>query len=188
MKVTGEGIRALLRVAQRDTPVTMQLLVMSDTHVPKRARDLPEQLWQEVGRADVVVHAGDWVEVALLDELEKRSKRLIGVYGNNDGPELRARLPEVARASLDGLRLAVVHETGPAKGREARCARDYPDDDVLVFGHSHIPWDTVAPNGLRLLNPGSPTDRRRQPEHTYLTARVRAGRLEQVKLHALPPR
>ncbi len=188
MKVTGGGIGALLRVAQRDTPVTMRVLVMSDTHLPKRARDLPEQLWQEVARADVVVHAGDWVEVALLDELEKRSRRLIGVYGNNDGPELRARLPEVARAELDGLRLAVVHETGPAKGREARCARDYPDADVLVFGHSHIPWDTVAPNGLRLLNPGSPTDRRRQPEHTYLTARVRAGRLEQVKLHALPPR
>ena len=159
---------------------------MSDTHVPKRARDLPEQLWREVERADVVVHAGDWADVALLDELEARSRRLIGVYGNNDGPELRARLPEVARVELDGLRLAVVHETGPAKGREERCAGDYPDTDVLVFGHSHIPWDTVAANGLRLLNPGSPTDRRRQPEHTYLTALIRAGRLSRVTLHALP--
>ncbi|MDQ0379613.1 metallophosphoesterase family protein [Amycolatopsis thermophila] len=166
----------------------MRLLIMSDTHVPKRARDLPEQVWREVGRADVVVHAGDWVDVALLDELEARSRRLIGVYGNNDGPELRARLPEVARADLDGLRLAVVHETGPAKGREQRCAREYPDVDVLVFGHSHIPWDTVAEGGLRLLNPGSPTDRRRQPEHTYLTARVSAGRLSEVTLHALPAR
>ncbi|NYI90003.1 hypothetical protein HNR02_003326 [Amycolatopsis endophytica] len=166
----------------------MLLLVTADTHVPKRARDLPGQLWREVERADVVVHAGDWVDVALLDEMESRSKRLIGVYGNNDGPDLRARLPEVARAELDGLRLAVVHETGPAKGREQRCARDYPDTDVLVFGHSHIPWDTVADNGLRLLNPGSPTDRRRQPVHTYLTARVRESRLSQVKLHALPAR
>ncbi|NIH79006.1 metallophosphoesterase family protein [Amycolatopsis viridis] len=166
----------------------MRLLIIADTHVPKRARDLPDRVWAEVARADVVVHAGDWVDVALLDELESRSRRLIGVYGNNDGPELRARLPEVARAELDGLRLAVVHETGPAKGREARCAREYPDADVLVFGHSHIPWDTEAPTGLRLLNPGSPTDRRRQPAHTYLTARVDAGRLRDVRLHALPPR
>ncbi|CAM4116052.1 metallophosphoesterase [Nocardia ninae] len=164
----------------------MRLLIMSDTHVPKRARDLPEQLWRAVDVADVVVHAGDWVEVGLLDRLEVRSKRLIGVYGNNDGPLLRARLPEIARAELAGVRLAVVHETGAAKGREQRCARDFPDTDVLVFGHSHIPWDTVADNGLRLLNPGSPTDRRRQPEHTYMTATVHAGQLSQVELHVIP--
>lgn len=164
----------------------MRLLIIADTHVPKRARDLPEALWREVDAADVIVHAGDWVEVALLDRLEARSARLIGVFGNNDGPELRARLPEVARAELDGLRLAVVHETGPAKGREERCARDFPDTDVLVFGHSHIPWDSVADSGLRLLNPGSPTDRRRQPEHTYLTARIQAGRLSEVVLHTVP--
>jgi predicted phosphodiesterase len=71
---------------------------------------------------------------------------------------------------LAGLRLAVVHETGPTKGRERRCAAAFPEADVLVFGHSHIPWDSVTDTGLRLLNPGSPTDRRRQPEHTYLTA------------------
>ncbi|KAA8887077.1 YfcE family phosphodiesterase [Nocardia colli] len=166
----------------------MRLLIISDTHVPVRARDMPEQLWGEVDVADVVVHAGDWVEVELLDRLEARSKRLIGVYGNNDGPALRARLPEVARVELGGVRLAVVHETGAAKGREQRCARDFPDTDVLVFGHSHIPWDTVAESGLRLLNPGSPTDRRRQPEHTYMTARISAGQLSEVVLHALPRR
>ncbi|WP_159840513.1 metallophosphoesterase family protein [Nocardia sp. CY41] len=164
----------------------MRLLIISDTHVPKRARDLPEPLWREVDVADVVVHAGDWVEAALLDRLEARSTRLIGVYGNNDGPELRARLPEVAHAELDGIRLAVVHETGPAKGREQRCARDFPDTDLLVFGHSHIPWDSVTDSGLRLLNPGSPTDRRRQPEHTYLTARIESGRLSRVTLHTVP--
>ncbi|MBF6300940.1 metallophosphoesterase [Nocardia amamiensis] len=163
----------------------MRLLIISDTHVPKRARDLPQVVWNEVDAADVVVHAGDWVEVALLDRLEARAKRLIGVYGNNDGPELRARLPEIARAELDGLRLAVVHETGPAKGREQRCARNFPDTDVLVFGHSHIPWDSVTDTGLRLLNPGSPTDRRRQPHHTYLTARIQSGQLSQVTLHTI---
>ncbi|MEU7932708.1 metallophosphoesterase family protein [Micromonospora echinofusca] len=166
----------------------MRLVITADTHVPKRARDLPEPLWAAVDAADVVLHAGDWVDEALLDALAARARRLVGVYGNNDGPELRARLPEVARVELDGLRVAVVHETGPKAGRESRCATRFPDADVLVFGHSHIPWDTLAPGGLRLLNPGSPTDRRAQPYATYLTARVVAGRLDEVELHRLPPR
>lgn len=161
---------------------------MSDTHLPKRAKALPEVLLAELPRADVVFHAGDWVDAATLDLLESRSARLVAVYGNNDGPDLRARLPEVAYVDLDGLRFGVVHETGPAQGREARCAARFPDLDVLVFGHSHIPWDTTAPTGLRLLNPGSPTDRRRQPHCTYLTATVSEGRLTDVELHRLPPR
>ena len=161
---------------------------MSDTHLPKRAKVLPAPLLDELPHADVVVHAGDWVDTATLDLLESRSARLVGVYGNNDGPELRAWLPEVAYAELGGLRFAVVHETGAAQGREARCAARYPDTDVLVFGHSHIPWDTTAPGGLRLLNPGSPTDRRRQPRCTYMTATVADGRLTEVELHRLPPR
>jgi len=163
---------------------------MADTHLPRRARDLPPQLWQAVDRADVVVHAGDWVVPELLDRLEARAAQLVGVHGNNDGDELRRRLPEVARVDLEGLRLAVVHETGASTGRELRCDMLYgpgSDDpvDVLVFGHSHIPWDTTTPRGLRLLNPGSPTDRRRQPHCTYLSAAVRAGALIDVTLHRL---
>ncbi|WP_394326970.1 metallophosphoesterase family protein [Actinoplanes awajinensis] len=161
---------------------------MADTHVPKRARDLPEQLWAAVDAADVVVHAGDWVDVGLLDALEGRAARLIGCYGNNDGAALRERLPEVTRVELGGLRVAVVHETGAAAGREERCAAAFPDTDVLVFGHSHIPWDTSAAGGLRLLNPGSPTDRRRQPDCTYLTAVAAEGQLTEVTLHRLPRR
>jgi putative phosphoesterase len=161
----------------------MRLLLISDTH----ARALPERVWDEVTAADVVVHAGDWVETGLLDELEVRSKRLIGVYGNNDGADLRARLPEIARADLDGVRLAVIHETGAKQGREQRCDAQFPDTDVLVFGHSHIPWDTTTPAGLRLLNPGSATDRRRQPCCTYQTARISQGALVDVELHELPP-
>ncbi|MFF3501312.1 metallophosphoesterase family protein [Streptomyces sp. NPDC003247] len=166
----------------------MRLLLMSDTHLPKRAKALPAPLLDEVPRADVVIHAGDWVDTATLDLLEGRSRRLLAVHGNNDGADLRARLPEVAYADLGGLRFGVVHETGPAQGREARCAARFPGLDVLVFGHSHIPWDTTAPGGLRLLNPGSPTDRRRQPHCTYLTAAVDDGRLTDVVLHRLPPR
>ena len=164
------------------------LLIVADTHVPKRARDLPDELWRAVDAADVVVHAGDWVDETLLDRLEDRSRQLVAVHGNNDGPALRARLPLVARADVGGLRLGVVHETGDAKGRERRCDEEYGDLDVLVFGHSHIPWDTVTPGGLRLLNPGSPTDRRRQPHGTYLTARAAEGELDDVVLHRLPPR
>ena len=135
----------------------------------------------------MVVHAGDWVSVELLDALQARAQRLVGVFGNNDGPQLRARLPEVARVELAGVRLAVVHETGAAAGRERRCAAAYPDVDVLVFGHSHIPWDSTAATGLRLLNPGSPTDRRRQPTHTWMTAELAAGAVRAVTLHHLSP-
>ncbi|WP_410814073.1 metallophosphoesterase family protein [Micromonospora sp. 067-2] len=166
----------------------MRLVLTADTHLPKRARDLPEPLWAAIEAADVVLHAGDWVDESLLDEIIARTRRLVGVYGNNDGPALRARLPEVARVDLDGLRVAVVHETGSRTGREQRCAARFPDVDLLVFGHSHIPWDTEAPGGLRLLNPGSPTDRRSQPQATYQTAEIRAGRLTGVELHRLPRR
>jgi putative phosphoesterase len=163
----------------------VRLLLIADTHIPKRARDLPRRVWDEVADADVVLHAGDWVEPKLLDELEARAKRLVACWGNNDGIELRRRLPERADATLGGLRFTVVHETGSATGREARMANAYPDTDVLVFGHSHIPWDTTAKTGLRLLNPGSPTDRRRQPFCTYMTATVGNAALSDVVLHNL---
>ena len=159
-----------------------RLLLLADTHVPVRAKRLGPEVWAAIEAADVVVHAGDWVSIDLLDELESRAARLIGVWGNNDGGELRARLPEVARETIDGVRLAVVHETGTTAGREARCDAEYPDTDLLVFGHSHIPWDSVTPNGLRLLNPGSPTDRRRQPHCTLMTAEFVDGAVTDVRL------
>ncbi len=153
--------------------------------MPVRARELPAPVWRAVEAADVVVHAGDWVSADLLDLFTDRAARLVGVWGNNDGDDLRARLPEVARVALDGVRFAVVHETGQAAGRERRCAAAYPDVDVLVFGHSHIPWDTTGPGGLRLLNPGSPTDRRRQPTHTWMTVEISDGVLRTTTLHHL---
>ena len=166
----------------------MRLLLLADTHLPRRARDLPAEVWDEVDRSDVVVHAGDWVDVAALDALERRATTLLACWGNNDGPDVRGRLPEVARAVLSGIRIAVVHQTGAATSRERRAASTFPDTDLLVFGHSHIPWDTTAPGGLRLLNPGSPTDRRRQPAGTYMTAELRAGAITAVQLHALAVR
>jgi len=165
----------------------MRLVILADTHVPKRAKDLPAALWADIDSADAVIHAGDWVDVSLLDQIAARAKQLVGVVGNNDGPALRARLPEVATAELGGVLLAVVHETGAAAGRERRAEARFADAaDVLVFGHSHIPWDTTTPAGLRLLNPGSPTDRRRQPTGSYLTAEARDGVLTEVRLVRLP--
>lgn len=161
----------------------MRLVLISDTHLPHRGRDLPDSVWAAVESADVVFHAGDWVSTDLLDQLELRSARLVGCWGNNDGPALRERLPERADVTLAGVRFTVIHETGAAAGRETRMAGRYPDTDVLVFGHSHIPWDTTAGSGLRLLNPGSPTDRRRQPVCTYMTVDLDAGSIAGVALH-----
>ena len=163
----------------------MRLVITSDTHIPGRGRDLPAPLWQAIDEADVVIHAGDWVSESIVDSVANRSRRLIGVYGNNDGPGIRARLPEIARETIGGVRVAVVHETGAAQGREARCARRFPATDLLVFGHSHIPWDTRAANGLRLVNPGSPTDRRRQPYATFITARLAAAAVVELVFHQL---
>ena len=155
-----------------------RLLLISDTHIPGRARRLPDALLRAADAVDLIVHAGDWVAASVLEELQQHGE-VLGVYGNNDREDLRAVLPEVARRTIEGLRFAVVHETGDAKSRERRMELAFPDADVLVFGHSHIPWDTLTPRGLRLLNPGSPTDRRRQPRHTMMTVLVEPdGRVE----------
>jgi putative phosphoesterase len=174
----------------------VRLLLLSDTHVPRRARDLPEEVWSAVDDADVVIHAGDWTSLALVARMNARAARLVACWGNNDGPEVRAVLPEIARVTLDGLPFVVTHETGQTAGRERRMVAAHPDAAVLVVGHSHIPWDTTVDRDsatdrpktgatLRLLNPGSPTDRRRQPTCTYLTATVTSGTLADVTLHRL---
>ena len=162
-----------------------RLLLVADTHVPKRARALPDAVRRTASDVDLIVHAGDWVTGDLLDELSALGT-VCGVWGNNDGEDLRSRLPEIARADIDGVRVAVMHETGAATGREKRMDTAFPDTDLLVFGHSHIPWDTVTPKGLRLLNPGSPTDRRRQPACTFMTLTLADGDVRDVLLHEIP--
>jgi putative phosphoesterase len=159
-----------------------RLLLVADTHVPRRARALPDDVRRAAAAADLIVHAGDWVDESVLDELGGFGS-LLGVWGNNDGPALRERLPEIARADIDGVRVAVVHETGAATGREKRMDAAFPDTDLLIFGHSHIPWDTTTPGGMRLLNPGSPTDRRRQPACTMMTLTLADAGIHDVRLH-----
>ncbi|MGN6325238.1 metallophosphoesterase family protein [Pseudolysinimonas sp.] len=163
-----------------------RLVIVSDTHVPQRARSVPELLWRAIETADIVIHAGDWNALPLLDEIEGRAARLVAVRGNNDGPEFDDRLPEEVHVEIDGIPVAVVHDSGPSTGREARMDARFPAARLVVFGHSHIPWDTTTPAGRRLLNPGSPTDKRRQPTGTFLTAVVDAGALRDVELVPIP--
>ncbi|HEX5728830.1 YfcE family phosphodiesterase [Microbacterium sp.] len=158
-----------------------RLLLLSDTHIPGRARTLPAAVRAAADDADLVIHAGDWVAASVLDDLAQHAE-VVGVYGNNDGADLRAILPAIARREIEGVRFAVVHETGDAQRRSMRMDAAFPDTDVLVFGHSHIPWDVVTPRGLRLLNPGSPTDRRRQPRCTMMTALADGGAIRDVEL------
>jgi uncharacterized protein len=169
----------------------VRLLLISDTHLPVRAKELQPQVWQLVDEADLVIHAGDWVDEATLDALAGRASRLVGVAGNNDGAAIWRRLGEVARIEVEGVRIAVIHETGAAAGREKRCDERFGPDsaepaDLLVFGHSHIPWDTTTPAGLRLLNPGSPTDRRRQPVGTVMSVEIADARIRSVTLVPTP--
>ncbi len=163
----------------------MRLLLIADTHIPQRAVDLPDEVWAAVDAADLVVHAGDWVSLDLLDRLEARAD-LLGCWGNNDhGVEFRRRLPEVARRTVEGVELAVTHETGDKRGRDRFCDTRFAGTDLLVFGHSHVPWDSTTPGGIRLLNPGSCVDRRMQPHCTYLTVELADGVIGDPVLHRL---
>jgi len=145
--------------------------VIADTHIPRRAKALPESLLPHLERADLILHAGDLMDPTLLDDMAAHAP-VLAVRGNLDPPA--ARLPEVLRFEFGGVRIAMIHDSGRKKGRRNRMKRRFPDARVVVFGHSHIPW-LEDEEGLLLLNPGSPTDRRRQPEHTFALLRVDGG-------------
>jgi len=137
--------------------------VIADTHIPRRARALPEALIPHLERADLVLHAGDLMDPALLDQLAAYVP-VKAVRGNLDPPH--SNLPETLEFELGGAKIAMIHDSGPRKGRRARLRRRFPDARVIVFGHSHIPF-LEDEDDLMLLNPGSPTDRRRQPRPTF---------------------
>ena len=160
------------------------VVVLADTHMrPGSARRLPPEVYAALEQADLVLHAGDVVTGALLEELAGFAPTL-AVLGNND-TELVGRIPEQRVFTVDGLRIAMVHDSGPSKGREARLRRRFPTADFVVFGHSHIPIDAPGLDGQRLFNPGSPTERRGQPVHTYGRLRIAEGRLLTHEIVAL---
>jgi uncharacterized protein len=159
----------------------VRVAVLADTHAPRRWRCCPPRVAQHLRGADLILHAGDVCTAAVLDELAGYAP-VVAVLGNNDGPDVaRWGAAETAALDLDGLRVAMVHDSGQAAGRIARLRRRFPDADLVVFGHSHIPLDESA-GGLRIFNPGSPTDRRRQPHGTLGVLRIDSGRLAGVAI------
>ena len=154
----------------------MRIAVISDTHLPRGARRLPEACVERLRAADLILHAGDVMRLPALRELESHGP-LVAVHGNVDDADVRAALPATASVDADGRTIGVVHDAGPAMGRLARLRRRFPGADAVVFGHSHIPLHERAPDGFQIFNPGSPTERRRAPAHTMGIATVAGGRL-----------
>ena len=146
-------------------------VVIADTHITRRARALPDSLLPHLERADLILHAGDLMDPALLDALVGYAP-VKAVRGNLDPPG--AGLPETLEFELDGVPIAMIHDSGPKKGRRSRMRRHFPNARVVVFGHSHIPWLEDEEN-LLLLNPGSPTDKRRQPDYTFALIHANNG-------------
>jgi putative phosphoesterase len=164
------------------------LAVISDTHLPRGTRALPAACVQRLREADLILHAGDLATVAVLAELEALGPPVHAVHGNVDEPELRMALPAARIVPAAGARIAMVHDGGPAAGRLARLRARFPEADAVVFGHSHIPLhERDEASGFQIFNPGSPTDRRRQPRHTMGLARVGADGKPRFELVDLGP-
>jgi putative phosphoesterase len=149
----------------------MLIAIIADTHLPRGQRQLGEACVAQLCRAELILHAGDLVAQSVLDELGSLGSPVVAVHGNVDEPALVARLPAQLEIEVDRVKLAMTHDAGPARGRLTRLRRRFPHADAVVFGHSHIPLHEAA-DGFQIFNPGSPTDRRRQPERTMGLARV----------------
>ncbi len=155
----------------------MRVAIISDTHLPRGRRRLPDRCVAELTAADLILHGGDVATAEVLDALEALGPPVRAVRGNVDrDPALEDRLPATAEFEAGGARLAMVHDAGPAKGRLQRLRARFPGADVVVFGHSHIPLHE-RDGAFQIFNPGSPTDRRRQPRHTMGLADVSGGRV-----------
>jgi len=155
--------------------------VIADTHLPRGARRLPVDHLQH---ADAILHAGDFMELSVLHELQALGKPVHAVRGNVDSHELIVRLPLQRTVRFGDVQIGMVHDAGPAKGRLERLRRRFPDADAVVFGHSHIPLHERGAGGFQIFNPGSPTERRRQPRHTLGLAHI-DGRTLTFELIAL---
>jgi uncharacterized protein len=155
----------------------MLIAFISDTHLPRGARRLPDACFERIAAADLLLHAGDFVTVEVLRELEAIGPPVVGVHGNVDSAELRQLLPAERVVDVGGARIALVHDAGPRRGRLERLRRRFGDRaDAVVFGHSHLPLHERADDGFQIFNPGSPTERRRAPAHTMGLARLEHGR------------
>jgi putative phosphoesterase len=155
----------------------MVIAVISDTHLPRGARRIPDACVARMRESDLVIHAGDIATKEVLDELQELAGRPVtAVHGNVDSADLRQALPEATTIDAEGARIAVVHDAGPSTGRLRRMRKRFPQAHAVVFGHSHIPLhERDRDNGFQIFNPGSPTERRRQPRHTMGMAHAANG-------------
>jgi uncharacterized protein len=177
------GLRSLSGAAGRADSNNggVRVVVLADTHAPRRWKSCPPRVAAHLRGADLILHAGDVCTAAVLDELAAYAP-VRAVRGNNDGPDVAAwGAPGTLDLDLGGLSVAMIHDSGPATGRPARLRRRFPAADLVIFGHSHIPLDH-AEHGQRIFNPGSPTDRRRQPHGTLGLLNVADGRLIQAEI------
>jgi uncharacterized protein len=153
----------------------MRIAIISDTHFPARGRVLPDECGARLVAADLILHAGDHCDAEALSTLRHLGPPLISVHGNVDGADVRRRLPRQTAFDADGVRIGMIHDAGPTAGRSTRLRRLFPGAEVVVFGHSHIPLVERAADGFLIVNPGSPTDRRRQPVHTMAELLIAPG-------------
>jgi putative phosphoesterase len=161
------------------------IAVISDTHMPRGPRRIPDDCVDRMRQADLVIHAGDIATREVLTEIESIGPPVVAVYGNVDTADLRNELPEARTVEADGAQIAIVHDAGPGKGRLNRMRKRFPDAHAVVFGHSHIPLHETSDDGaFQIFNPGSPTERRRQPRHTMGMARATDGEVT-FTLHEL---
>lgn len=153
-----------------------RLGIISDTHLPRAGRAIPAACIDRLAACDLIVHGGDLVTLAVLDQLRGLGPPVIAVCGNVDEQRLGTLLPQTTTFELDSVRLGLVHDAGPARGRAERLRRRFPDCQAVIFGHSHIPLHEES-DGFQIFNPGSPTDPRRQPEPTMGTAEAVDGEI-----------
>ena len=154
----------------------MRIAIVSDTHLPRGTRVIPAECVERMRAADLVIHAGDFSVAAVLEDLRALGPPVAAVHGNIDSADLRRTLPERQVVEAAGVRIGLVHDAGPSSGRLQRMRMAFPDCEAVVFGHSHIPLHEEL-DGFQIFNPGSPTDRRRQPRHSMGEARVDEGRV-----------
>ena len=155
----------------------MRVAVISDTHMDGGRRRLPDRCAELIEQSDLLLHAGDIMSVAALVEIEAIGTPLRAITGNMDGWELRDRLPGELELELEGARVAMLHDAGPAAGRLARMRKRFPEADAVVFGHSHLPF-YERDGGFQIFNPGSPTERRKAPRHSMGRATIEGGSVE----------
>jgi uncharacterized protein len=162
-----------------------RLAIVGDTHLPRGSRRLPEECVKRLAAADLIIHTGDHCSLGSLEELRALGPPVEAVYGNADDAQLRATLPQKHVVSIAGVRIGVTHVPGPERGRETRLLGMFPDCAVIVYGHTHIP-QVQRIEGVWILNPGSPTERRGAPARTMLELTIKANRQTRPELIALP--